>query len=187
MNMSSLHEAVAGRHHVHLGDVIGIQSVRAVEWTRIGSGRDDDEVATIRRGRAQASGFNLMADRAGDAIGGGSVLWVIGAERQSREYFGLAVLGLIDERLQRYVAASAFVLDDSARFGVVETLAAHTALPVGIARGVGHDARAPLEADGHVFTIGSLELVVAVGAALGGAEVVGGAMRCGSLRARGIW
>src|SRR5208282_2195099 len=128
-----------------------------------------------------------MADHAGDAIGGGSVLRVTGAERQSREYLGLVALALIDERLQRHVAASALVLDDSTRFRMVESLAAHTALPIGIAGGVGHDARAPLKADGHVFTIGSLELVVAVGAAFGGAKVVGGAMRCRRLRASGIW
>ena len=85
MNMSSLHEAVAGRHHVHLGDVIGIRSVWAVEWSRIGSGRGDDEVAAKRCGRAQASRFNLMAHCAGDAIGGGRVLRVIAAEGQSRE------------------------------------------------------------------------------------------------------
>jgi len=95
-------------------------------------------------GRSKARGLNLVADRTGDTVGRGCVFWMLRVKRQPLEDLGLAVLGLILQILQRHVATGAIVLDGGARFGMLQNLTAHAALPVGVARGVGHDACAPL-------------------------------------------
>src|SRR6266481_7827746 len=78
-----------------------------------------------------------------------------------------------------HVAGGAFVFDGGFGFGMVDAFAAHAGLPVRIARGVGHDAAAPVDADGDVFAGGSHEAVVASEAAVGSVEgglSVGGAL-----------
>src|SRR5690242_21823043 len=54
---------------------------------------------------------------------------------------------------------------------MIERLASHAGLPVWIARRVRHDARAPIEADGHVLSRGRRQAVVTGDAAIGGLKL----------------
>ena len=55
--------------------------------------------------------------------------------------------------------------------GMVDRFAAHARLPVRVARGVGHHARAPVEADRDVFAGRRGQAVVAGDAAVGGLKM----------------
>ena len=137
------------------------------------SRRGDVEVAAVGCGRAQAGGLDLMTNGAGNAIGCG-VVGVAGVERQPPEDFGSVALRFVRKVLQRHVARGALGLDGGAGLGMVQRFPAHTALPVGVAGGVGHDARAPIADDRCGLAFGGFQIVVAYGAARGGAEVRGG-------------
>ena len=90
---------------------------------------------------------NLMADRTSHAVFGAGVLLGIGIEGEMRKDLAqLAVLlGLVTRN--GHVAIGAAIFDFSLRFRMFHVFAPHTGLPVGIARGIPHDARAPLETD----------------------------------------
>ena len=75
-----------------------------------------------------------------------------------------------------HVARGAFVFDHRFGFWMIDAFAAHAGLPVRIARGIGHDAGAPVEADGDVFARRSGQAVVTCQAAVGSLELW---FRCG--------
>src|SRR3984893_16651329 len=66
-----------------------------------------------------------------------------------------------------HVASGALVFNHCLRLWVVDIFAANTGLPVRIARGIGHDAGTPVEADGNIFARGSGKVVVTRQAAVG--------------------
>ena len=126
----------------------------------------DGYVAVVGFGRAQALRFSLMTDRAGDPVSSGcGVVRVI--EWQMRKDGSVVAGSFVGEVLQGHVARGAFVLNRRSGRGVVEGLAADAGLPIGIACGVGHDARAPGRADGNVLAFRRLQVVVAAIAAGG--------------------
>ena len=169
-NVRGLHRRIAGGGGVHERDVGSVDIVGAVDQTGWLGGAGDDDVADIGGGCAEAVGLDLMADGAGDAVGSGRVVFAIELERKTGEDGCFAVLRFIHQVLHGHVADGALVLDGRGGLGVIEGFAAHASLPVGITRGVGHDAGTPLKADGDVLAFAGLHAVVAGDAAVGGAE-----------------
>ncbi len=128
------------------GSVLGTV-VRILE-----AGKDDIAAEGLRR--AEAGVLDLVADRAGDAVGRGSIFAEDRGEWQVREDLRFAALCCSREVRQRHVTGGALVFDIGLRLGVIDGFAANAALPVGVARGIGHDTGAPVKADGNILARG---------------------------------
>ena len=124
-------------------------------------------------GGAEAGGLDLVADGTGNAVGRLHIASVVVlVQRQVGEHLRFPPFGFGEKMGNGHVAGRTLVLNLRARFGVIDGLAPHTALPVRIARRVGHYAGAPFKADGDVFAALGLQLVVTGNAPIGGAELI---------------
>src|ERR1700716_695438 len=139
-----------GLHQALMPDVDSEGTVLRTLVIAVGS--IDGESAIEALARAQLFFRDLMTHRAGDAVFGGSVVLVVRIKWEMCEDLRLAVLGLCLQVNDGHVAYRALVFDHRFRLGMIERLAAHTALPVRIARRIRHHTGAPIEADGNVLT-----------------------------------
>ena len=124
---------------------------------------------------AESVGLDLMAERTGDAVGcetGVRAVRVpdgeVGEDRPRAPVLHRGHGG------HRHMAARALALDGGGRFRMVHDLAPHRRVEVGVAGGVCHHRRAPVEADRDIGAVLGGDPLVAGDAAVGGEEVVGG-------------
>ena len=116
-------------------------------WPR----RVDLEAADEALALAEVVRRDLMADRAGHAVGGQAIAGLRLDERQVREHFALVARELRFVPRGRHVADRALVLDGRLGGRVIDDFPPDARLPVRIAGGVRHHARAPVVADRDVF------------------------------------
>src|SRR6185295_1111289 len=111
-----------------------------------------DHESTIKAfGRSEFLRSNLVAHRTGHAVFGLRIPLVVRVERQTRKDLAFAALQFRLISDDRHVAYGTLVLNASLRFRMVNRLASHAGLPIGISRRIGHDAGAPVESNGDVF------------------------------------
>src|SRR5438128_485782 len=141
---------------------------RAVLGTRVRILRRLDNEAAVEALRRTEPVFTyLMAHGARYAVGRLPSLFVVGGERQMREYLSAFAAQLRLVPRDRHVADRAVVLDRCRRFRVIDRLAPDACLPVRIARRIRHHAGAPVEPDRHVLARRRHQAVMAREAAVG--------------------
>src|SRR6266404_3920387 len=95
---------------------------------------------------------DLMAHRASHAIFGFSIRLVVRIKWKMRKNLSLAALQPRQKARNGHMANRAFVLYRSHRFWMIDRLAPHASLPIGIARRIRHNAGTPIEPDGNILT-----------------------------------
>src|SRR5580692_5686837 len=95
----------------------------------------------------------------------------------SKDY-GPAAVGLVNALRQRHMAVGALILNVCRLPGMVEGFTPHARKPVRIPCGVSHHTGAPCGPERSVLPLGSLEVVVANDALLGGAKGMGSRILC---------
>lgn len=145
-------------------------------------GRIDNEAAVITGARTELLLADLMANGAIDAILRFAAFLLRRIERKMRKDLPEPAMQLGFVARNGHVANGAFVFDIGARVRMVDGFAARAGLPIRIARGVGHHAGAPVEADGNIAPGPSGQAVMAGDAAIGSLEshfrFVFGCARC---------
>src|SRR5260221_964785 len=102
-----------------------------------------------------------MTHRASHAIFSLGVPFVVRIKWKMRKNLPLASLQLRLKAGNRHVADRAFVLYRSHRFWIIDRLAPHASLPVGIARRIRHYAGSPIEPERIIITRRGHDAVVA--------------------------
>src|SRR6202043_3657905 len=115
---------------------------------------------------------DLVTNRARDSVRRGTVLLVGRRYRQMLKDFCLLSLGLRGQVRDRHMTNQKFILNIRLRLGMTQRSPPHASLPVGIARGVRHDAGPPLKSDGNIFAGTGLQFVMTSNASVGGAKLL---------------
>src|SRR5580704_201389 len=136
--------------------------------------RVDYEIADVTGWSAKVLFGDLVTHRAGDAVRRFCIVLLIRIEWKAGEDIHLLLLRVCVEVRHGHVAMRTFVLDLRCRRWMVNRLPPHASLPVRIARGVGHDACAPIEPDGIVCSRLRFHAVVASHAAVGCLKILRG-------------
>src|SRR5258708_33351408 len=171
-NLRGLAGKEASGRTLHYALMACIDNERPMLWALIRSFRRIDyEIADEAGSSAEVLFGDLVTHRAGDPVHCFGIALIIRIEREVGENLRLLILNTRLIFHDWHVAMRTFVLDDNARFRMVKRLSPHARLPVRIARGIRHDARPPIEADGEVLARFRPHAVVARDAAVGGPKL----------------
>src|SRR5579872_5459772 len=131
----------------------------------------DNNIPIVRFAGSQSLLLNLVTNGARDSVRRRTMLLV--RRRYWKVGENLCLLPLRFRRQVRngHMANRTFIFDVGLRFRVIQRLPTHAALPVGVARGIGHDAGPPLESNGNIFSGTCFQVVVTGDAPVGCTEL----------------